>query len=369
MKTEININIPSINIAEAKNNLAMIYIGAIIKGEKLKNIPAPFLWGPPGVGKSASVYQLAEEIEKQSGKRVVVTEVRLLLYSPVDLRGVPVADSKKEFTNWLKPRIFDLDSGDDCVNILFLDELSAAPQSVQAAAYQICLDRKIGEFELAQNTIVIAAGNRTCDSSISYKMPKALANRLLHFDILADFATWRNWAVKNNISDKIISYLAFSPERLCAEPQGSELAYPTPRSWAFVSSLLTMTGKEPDEIAQLIAGCVGEDTALEFIEFCKGNLKLPDINEIFRGVCKEKPTSYDGLYALTSKLTREILNRAEEISDVEIENVCKYMLGVPNDFMTSFILDINTSVAINHKLMRSFSFHTWLVKNEDVALG
>ena len=353
-------------VAQAEKNLVLLYTGAINKGESLKNLPTPFFWGPPGVGKSASVYQMASQIEELTSKKVYVTDVRLLLYSPVDLRGVPVADSAREFANWLKPKIFDLRADEDCVNILFLDELSAAPQSVQAAAYQICLDRKIGEFELPENTVVIAAGNRTCDASISYKMPKALANRLLHFDITSDYASWRSWALKNNISDKVIAYLGFAPERLCVEPESSELAYPTPRSWAFVSSLLNMTGKEPYEIPELIAGCVGEDSAIEFVTFCKGSLRLPDIEEIFDGVCRQKPATYDCMYALISKLTCEMLNRADELDEAKIDNACRYVTGFPKDFATTFMLDINTSETLNRKLMQSRSFQLWLGKNKDL---
>lgn len=184
-------NIPGLTVSEAKGQLLRLYATAAEKGVPFRKLPTPFYWGSPGVGKSESVYQLADELAEVTGKSVDVTDVRLLLFSPVDLRGVPVADAERKFTNWLKPKIFDMREGDDLINILFLDELSAAPQSVQAAAYQICLDRRVGEHSLPENCIVIAAGNRTTDHSVSYKMPKALANRLIHFNIISDFRAWK----------------------------------------------------------------------------------------------------------------------------------------------------------------------------------
>ena len=92
---------------------------------------------------------------------------------------------------WLKPQIFQMNDSEDVVNILFLDEISAAPQSVQAAAYQITLDRVVGEHKLPENCIVIAAGNRVTDRSVAFKMPKALANRLMHFEVDGNFDSWK----------------------------------------------------------------------------------------------------------------------------------------------------------------------------------
>ena len=126
------------------------------------------LWGPPGVGKSQGVRQIASEIREKTGKKVEVTDVRLLLFNPVDLRGIPTANEDKTLAVWLKPKIFQMDPSEDVINFLFLDEISAAPQSVQAAAYQITLDRTVGEHKLPENCVVIAAGNRVTDRSVAY---------------------------------------------------------------------------------------------------------------------------------------------------------------------------------------------------------
>ena len=149
----------------------------------VKTMPSVMLWGPPGVGKSQAVRQIASKIENVTGRKVNVTDVRLLLFNPIDLRGIPTSNADKTLAVWLRPQIFQMDDSSDVVNILFLDEISAAPQSVQAVAYQITLDRTVGEHRLPDNCIVIAAGNRVTDKSVAFKMPKALANRLLHIEV------------------------------------------------------------------------------------------------------------------------------------------------------------------------------------------
>ena len=180
-------NIPSMTVDKMVNRLSDAYTQLIQNNLPVKTMPSVMLWGPPGVGKSQAVRQIAGAIETRTGKKVKVTDVRLLLFNPIDLRGIPTSNADKTLAVWLKPQIFQMDDSEDIINILFLDEISAAPQSVQAAAYQITLDRVVGEHRLPENCIVIAAGNRTTDKSVAFKMPKALANRLMHIEVEGSF--------------------------------------------------------------------------------------------------------------------------------------------------------------------------------------
>ena len=201
-------NIPSMNVNRLVDTLQEAYSALINGGQPLKLFPSVMLWGPPGVGKSQAIRQLATEIEQNTGKRSVVTDVRLLLFNPIDLRGIPTANADKTLAVWLKPQIFQMDPSEDVVNILFLDEISAAPQSVQAAAYQITLDRVVGEHKLPENCIVIAAGNRVTDKSVAFTMPRALANRLCHIEIESSAESWHNWAVANGINQMVTGFLS-----------------------------------------------------------------------------------------------------------------------------------------------------------------
>ena len=357
-----NTNIPELSIGETIKTLSELYVNAINAGILLKDIPAPFLWGPFGVGKSAGISQLAKTIENNTGKHVNITDVRLLLFSPVDLRGVPVA-SIDGFSDWLKPRIFDMNASDDCINILFLDELSAAPQSVQAAAYQITLDRVIGEHKLPDNCIVIAAGNRTTDKSISFAMPKALCNRLLHFSVKSDIASWIEWAQNNEIDNRIIRFISFDNSRLNITPETGDFAFPTPRSWSFVSTLLkTLANEEISDMHTLISSAIGIETAVAFEEFCRTHEFLPDINEIFEGTCIEYPKKQQVLYTLISSLITAV-NERKYITDTELENVCNYASRFPPDFAMTFFNDLSNIEKLKTKLMKVRSLQRWLSRS------
>ena len=234
----------SINVNVAVELLSSAYISLIQNGTPFRAFPSVMLWGPPGIGKSQGVRQIARRIADETGKKVLITDVRLLLFNPVDLRGIPTSNADKTLAVWLKPKIFHMGESTDTVNILFLDEISAAPPSVQAAAYQITLDRTIGEHRLPENCIVMAAGNRVTDKSVAYNMPKALANRLCHLEIVGDPQAWHDWAVKNRLHRYVVGYLDYNPVALMKyDPSGTELAFPTPRTWEMVSSILKTSPK------------------------------------------------------------------------------------------------------------------------------
>lgn len=353
-------NIPAVTAGNAIEQLKELYVTAY-QSDMLSAIPSVHLSGPMGVGKSTLVRELASQLSKNIHIHVRVIDIRLLNFSPIDLRGIPSADAEKRFAVWLKPKIFDLP--EDEISILFLDEISAAPQSLQAAAYQIALDKRIGEFELPKNCIVICAGNRTTDRSVAFRMPKALANRLIHFEIISDFDSWYEWALQHEIDERVIGYLAFDNSRLNTEPDIEELAFPTPRSWEFVSRLLKTTGKSPAEAHELIAGCVGVSNALEFENWCQVYCKLPKVADILAGKCTVRVKETDVIYALISSLLTCITSHKGTISLRELENVCSYAAMFPADFSAMFFRGVLAIESMNLQLTKVSSFSAWMKKN------
>lgn len=272
-------NIPSMTVGKMVNKLSHAYSTVINNGLPIKTMPSVMLWGPPGVGKSQAVRQIAKEIKNATKKEVHVTDVRLLLFNPIDLRGIPTSNADKTLAVWLKPQIFQMDPSENLVNILFLDEISAAPQSVQAAAYQITLDRIVGEHKLPDNCIVIAAGNRTTDKSVAFKMPKALANRLMHIEVEGSFKSWKEWAISSGINDKIIGFLSFRQNYLMGFDSGSDdLAFPTPRAWEMVSNLLNGISMGCVQLTGIVIPNTVKRIEAFVFDGCSslGSVKLPD---------------------------------------------------------------------------------------------
>lgn len=353
-------NIPSMNVGKIIRELRDTYCTIINAGLPVKTLPSVMLWGAPGVGKSQAVRQLAKEIEDQTGKKSVVTDVRLLLFNPIDLRGIPTANADKTLAVWLKPQIFQMDPSDKVVNILFLDEISAAPQSVQAAAYQITLDRVVGEHKLPENCIVIAAGNRTTDKSVAFKMPKALANRLLHIEVEGSFKAWKQWAIRSGINDKVLGFLSFRQNYLMGfDSSSDDLAFATPRSWEMVSNILNYVSNDVEKMYSLIAGLVGTSVAVEFRTWARVYQQLPDIQEVFDGKMPALPANTDAMYALTAAMTAYARDHKNDL--VRIANSIAYADRMPPDFSTILMKDY-MYIDKNYKetLMKIPAFCKWL---------
>jgi len=348
-----------LKLQQALDLLLSAYTNLTQNEQPLWLFPSVMLWGEPGLGKSQGVRQMALRLEEQTGKQVVITDVRLILFNPVDLRGIPTANADKTLAVWLKPKIFDMDASLGVINILFLDELSAAPPSVQAAAYQITLDRCIGEHELPDNCIVIAAGNRITDRSVAYRMPKALANRLCHFDIAVDFSTWKDWAYCHGVDSRILGFLTYKPDLLmCFDVAAKGNAFATPRSWEMASNILRYSCTDEKLALPLIAGCVGEGAAIEFGNWCEVYASLPSLEDIFAGKQAEIPRGVDTKYALISSLAAYA---AEHLDDeVGLEHSLEYAVRLPPDFTAALLLDYRRlGDAMQRFLMKSPSFLSW----------
>ena len=363
-------NIPLLNISEVIKMLSESYISYIENGVKINEFPSIMLWGAPGVGKSQSVRQIAKNIKDTTGKIVNIVDVRLLLFSPIDLRGIPTADKNKVNAIWLKPKIFEMDDADSAINILFLDEISSCTPAVQAAAYQITLDRTIGEHKLPDNCIVIAAGNRMNDRSVVSKMPKALANRLMHIEVEIDVDSWLKWAKTNNLNEIVIKFISDNKKCLMMDHQYNEnLAYASPRTWEMVSKVLNNTKNLSYSIEPLIAGLVGQDMALEFMRYVVVNGDIPRVVDIFNG-----KGEYKSLTETQNEVLKNIIINYAKIEKDNVEkiiNSVRFIIKMPYDYAL-FILKhyCNLSDEIKEAIEAMPEFKAWFKqvqsKNEKV---
>jgi MoxR-like ATPase len=218
-----------------------------------------FIWGGPGVGKSAVTHQLAQAL------KIPLQDVRALLLDPVDLRGLPFLGSDGR-SKWATPEFLPQNGS----GILFLDELNAAPAMVQASCYQLVLDRKLGEYSLPEGWAIIAAGNRDSDRGATTRMPTPLRNRFVHLEFEVDVQEWSEWAIQSAIRPEVIAFLRFRPELLSAFDRDAN-AFPSPRSWEFVSRILDSLDSQsnPSIEHEVIAGAVGSGAATEFSGFLR----------------------------------------------------------------------------------------------------
>ena len=227
------------------------------------------LWGAPGCAKSALAQQVAADASR------AYVDVRALLLDPVDLRGIPWRDGDGR-TRWAPPAF--LPPADDPGRWLInLEELPSAVPMVQAALYQLVLDRKVGEYELPEGASLIACGNRESDRGVVHRMPTPLASRFVHLEILVDADDWLAWGAANGIAPEVLFFVSMRPELLhCFDAQSKEKAFCCPRTWEMVSTIVTRrAGLDAGVERALFRGTVGEAAAVEFSAFLRVWRELP----------------------------------------------------------------------------------------------
>ena len=185
-----------------------------------------FIWGAPGIGKSALVEKFADEVGLPC--------VSLLgsQLAPEDIIGIP--QIRGETSEFLPPKMIARKEP----YVLFLDELNACTQEVQKAFYSLIHERRIGEYHLPEGSIVIGAGNRAEDSAIVKTMSSALLNRMFHVQLKADVGQWIKWAQAEGLHPWVIDYIIQRPDHLFSEPPKTEEPFSTPRSWHMLSDAL-----------------------------------------------------------------------------------------------------------------------------------
>ena len=227
------------------------------------------VWGPPGAAKS----MIARQVAAAANRNYV--DVRALLLDPVDLRGIPWRDSADR-TRWAPP-VFLPPSDDPGLWLINLEELPSAVPMVQAALYQLFLERKCGEYALPEGASLIACGNRDADRAVVHRMPTPLSNRLVHLEIRVDAKDWCAWGASNGIAPEVLFFIELEPELLHQfQPQSKEHAFPSPRSWEFASNIVKhRNGLDAEVERALFRGTVGEAAAVQFTAFLKVWRELP----------------------------------------------------------------------------------------------
>ena len=294
-----------------------------------------FLWGGPGIGKSDVIHQIAKTIDAK------VIDIRLSLWEPTDIKGIPYYNSKENNMVWASPSELPTEQmAKKHKNIvLFLDEMNSAAPSVQAAAYQLILNRRVGQYELPDNVLIVAAGNREADKGVVYRMPAPLANRFVHLEMKPEFDDWFEWAVANNISKDVVGYLTFSKKDLYDfDPRSPSRSFATPRSWSFVSELLS-DDLDENTVTDLVSGAVGEGLAVKFMAHRKVASQLPNPSEILEGKITElKSKEISAMYSLTVSLCYE-LKEANDKKDKKFnDKVNKFLRFMMDNFDTELVV-------------------------------
>ena len=277
--------------------------------ELAMTIPPILIHSSPGVGKSSIVRQVAEKLG------IGFVDVRLAEMESVDIRGLPSVDKDNGVMKWNAPDFWPRDPNSK--GIIFLDELTSCDKSCQVAAYELILDRKIGDFyKVPAGWYIVSAGNLTTDRAVAMSMSSALSNRFLHVELETDSEQWGAWAITHDVHPSVIGFIQYRPENLFnMEKENLERGWPSPRSWDRVSQMCKIYGNNEKLLRKIVYGLVGPAKGIEFMEFYRINQGFDNILDMMYGKIPIKiPTKNDQLYAMCSSMVY-ILWRGKDEKD------------------------------------------------------
>lgn len=290
--------------------------------------PPPFsilVLGPPGVGKSTTIREVAEEIARTLGLQFVdtatldreeaeklllqedsvflYTDIRLSYHEPSDLLGVPRSyKSATVFEPPLHIQLHVMHPG-----IIFFDEITVVQRDdLLSIMLQVALDRKIAYQKLHPMTFIILAGNDVADTALARSLPRSLINRTMILRIrpssVKEWISYMTAKYSSNWDARIGAFLLRFPEHLhtIKGEEEDNVAFPTPRTWEWVAVQLH---KDPNTSPYMIAGLIGEEVASKLVAFLKSQV---DVEELLQNPAKWWQLNLDQKVMATVQLTRAV---------------------------------------------------------------
>lgn len=339
------------------------------------------LKGPPGIGKTDAIKQVAEFLQCNFMiSHPVISE-------PTDYKGLPALINN--FAEFLPYGDLRKMIETEKLLIVLFDDVGQAANTVQAALMQICLERQISGKQISKHVRFLMATNNRKDSAGVAGLLTPLINRFTVLQIEAESRSWVEWALKNSIPLELIAFIRQHPDLIMTFKAEKDAAFASPRS-------ITMLGKWINSKCfdyETWQGCVGETFAIPFKAFFDmysalagwpdkiiqnpKDSPIPDENWIKNtstkmqtdiaklGLKKDEADKRFaaiknlGVPCLTFALCGALANRA---NDVTFNSIMEYAKRLPEEYGMSLYID---STSRNPSLMESRASIEWQVSHQE----
>lgn len=285
--------------------------------------------GKAGVGKTEQIAQIAKE------RNIGYKEIRLLIYDPAELKGIPYADKENKLTEVFPSDLLPQADRDGERGILVLDEVTSCSSQARTAVYQL-LDakRSLGHYHLPDGWLVVCLGNGPEDGGNYQGSEGAFFTRCQCYHVEVDPKGWCSWARTHGVNPSVIAFIDQNPTMLhtysqeLADETDGECIFATPRSWTMASRELTdmennnYWGAKPeniqDEVQIHIGGYVGDDCATRFAAMYKLKEQMVSINDILDGKNPPvKSTDQAIIYLTAEQLGMAFAQRLKDHKKIE----------------------------------------------------
>jgi len=331
----------------------------------------PFFLGGTGIGKSAVVEEIVNEL---SGDLEVIrgevnpnknqfgfVDFRLSLYESVDLGGLPYIDD-----NNVQKRAFLGNLPQSGEGVLFFDEYPQSSQSVQAIVGQLIYEKRLGEYVFpSDGWKIICAGNRASDRAGSFKLPSHVIGRCSVIDFEHNTDDWLAWAGSSDVHQDVAGYISYRQDALNVFDPKVVSPQPSPRSWTRLSD--TLKTDPPKDLYQLLfATDIGEEQAIEFSTFLSLKDDVPNLKAILTGKKVDVPDKAGLCYATICAILSVMKDAKDSVIHDYFSNALKYIERMPTpEFGILFVRQIANARA---EVKESKTFVDFKVANQDLEI-
>ncbi|MBT7307103.1 MAG: AAA domain-containing protein [Gammaproteobacteria bacterium] len=318
----------------------------------LKEVTIPLkqptvVWGQPGIGKTEIIQKAAEAMD------YTCHAIYLPQFEPWDLQGLPVPVNGK--TEYYPP--LQMYPDNEKV-VLFLDEIAQCSTAMQSMASRIVYERKLGDFELPENWVVVLAGNRQEDKAGTTRVSSHINNRVTHLNLVVKGDDWVRWALHNDIDMRAIKFIQMREEMLNTF-NPDEKTNATPRTWERVSEIISHTNNK-QILHPALVGTLGEEVGTAFYGFLDIFDNMVDINQVIMSPDRtEVPEDPSTLFAVSAALV-------SKANEENIDRIFTYARRMPEEFQVRTVQDMATrhDWATNTK-----TYTTWAIDHSDLYLA
>ncbi len=312
--------------------------GYVIPPERQRPV---FLIGPPGIGKTAIMEQIAEELG------VGLVSYSMTHHTRQSALGLPFIEKKiyggveysvSEYTmSEIIASVYDfIEKTGLSEGILFLDEINCVSETLAPAMLQFLQYKTFGRHRVPEGWIVVTAGNPPEYHASVRDFDVVTWDRLKRVDVEPDYAVWKEYALKKQTHPSVLTYLEVKKENFYqVETTVDGKSFVTARGWSDLSDMLRLYEKN--------GLAVDEDLVGQYLQ----NKKIARDFSIYYDLYNKYKSDYQTGKILSGEADESIKDRARHAKFDERLS----LIGLLLDEISSDFKDVFTSEKLLENLI------------------
>ena len=199
-----------------------------------------FLIGPPGVGKTDVVAQVARRLGVGLVSYTMTHHTRQSALGLPQIRTRRFGGEERAVTEYTMSELLagvyrHMEVSGCTAGILFLDEINCVSETLTPAMLELLQHKRFGEYALPEGWVIVCAGNPEKYNRAAHAFDPVTLDRLRVLQIEPDLAAWQEYAAQRQVHPSVRGYLRLKPEDFF-RAEGERIV--TARSWMNLSDMM-----------------------------------------------------------------------------------------------------------------------------------